>query len=325
MFGSVVEGMGVLKRMEAMGSKSGKTARRVTIRDSGQVESRLQRALALAAEREELASFKRDPIAVDPDAEAAARMRTIRGEAAPDTAAADGAAVAGETAAAEAVGAGGKRKRDTDAGDDPESRSGDAAVLRRDGGGRAEAAVAASGSAGGATEAGGGGAAAAGEEGRGAGTAAVEGAQAGGAGAAGHGEQWEDEALAGLNPRQRRLLELKRKGQRARKANENAAVSEAKRDRKGPPDPNLERKKWMDQELKQKQVWSAAPAAQSLRIDPLLSPTLRVTSAAFHSLGSSWAALRLACLAVLVRCQHCWSCCVCCDDLAMLYVCTETE
>jgi len=36
-FGSVVEGMDVLKRMEAVGSQSGATSSKVVIKDSGQL------------------------------------------------------------------------------------------------------------------------------------------------------------------------------------------------------------------------------------------------------------------------------------------------
>lgn len=79
-FGAVVEGMGVLKRMEAVGSKSGAVARRVTISNCGQLESKLQRALKLAAEREEQEEFMKDPLKVDPDAEAAARLQRLRGD-----------------------------------------------------------------------------------------------------------------------------------------------------------------------------------------------------------------------------------------------------
>lgn len=241
----------MLKRMEAVGSKSGKTARRVTIRDCGQVASRLQRALALAAEREELASFKRDPVAVDPDAEAAARLRALRGEPAgdaePDVLAGDDADAAGGVGEKRKRGAGGAADARVDAG--PSGMDSVAAPVQ----GRAGEGGGAVGGAGGedATDA------------RVDGTAGGDGsAERGGDGGA--GVKWEDEALAGLNPRQRRLLELKRKGQRARKANENAAVSEAKRDRKGAPDPNLERKKWLDQQLKQKQVRPRRPVALSV-------------------------------------------------------------
>ena len=68
MFGAVVEGMGVLKRMEAVGSKSGATARRVIISNCGQLESKLQKALKLAKEREEQEEFTKDPLKMDVDA-----------------------------------------------------------------------------------------------------------------------------------------------------------------------------------------------------------------------------------------------------------------
>ena len=85
-FGAVIEGMGVVKRMEAVGSKSGATARRVVISDCGQLESKLQKALKLAAERSEQEEFMKDPLKVDVDGEAAARLRNLRGEAGPSTA-----------------------------------------------------------------------------------------------------------------------------------------------------------------------------------------------------------------------------------------------
>jgi hypothetical protein len=79
-FGAVVEGMGVLKRMEAVGSKSGVVARRVTISNCGQLESKLQRALKVAAERAENEEYMNDPLKVDVDGEAAARLKRLRGE-----------------------------------------------------------------------------------------------------------------------------------------------------------------------------------------------------------------------------------------------------
>lgn len=79
-FGAVVEGMGVLKRMETVGSKSGATARRVTISNCGQLESKLQKALKIAAERTEQEEFMKDPLKLDVDGEAAARLKLLRGE-----------------------------------------------------------------------------------------------------------------------------------------------------------------------------------------------------------------------------------------------------
>jgi hypothetical protein len=87
-FGNVVEGMGVVKRMEAMGSKSGVTSRRVVIAGCGELESGLQRALKLQAERDALAASKKDPLGIDPDAAAISRLRALRGEGAETAAAA---------------------------------------------------------------------------------------------------------------------------------------------------------------------------------------------------------------------------------------------
>jgi hypothetical protein len=85
-FGAVVEGMGVLKRMEAVGSKSGASARRVEISNCGQLESKLQKALKVAAERSEQAEYMKDPLKLDVDGEAAARLKRLRGDVAEDLA-----------------------------------------------------------------------------------------------------------------------------------------------------------------------------------------------------------------------------------------------
>ena len=65
-------------------------------------------------------------------------------------------------------------------------------------------------------------------------------------------EEWD--VTAGMNPRQKKLYLLQRKAAKARKANEHAAVAEAKRVRAGPPDSHLERKKWLDRQRKEKEV-----------------------------------------------------------------------
>lgn len=48
----MLEGMGVLQRMEAVGSKTGKTARRVAIANSGELESQLQKAVRMQRAKE---------------------------------------------------------------------------------------------------------------------------------------------------------------------------------------------------------------------------------------------------------------------------------
>jgi peptidyl-prolyl isomerase F (cyclophilin D) len=206
-FGSVVEGMGVVKRMEAMGSQSGVTSRRVVIADCGELESGLQRVLKLKAERDALAASKKDPLGVDLDAAAICRLRALRGEvpdasAAPlqdqphramlETAAKQSQPQDGASGAALEVG--GQREAPGD---------GDAAALHsynEEEGGEAE------------------------------------------------------DTYEGMSGRQKRLLELRAKSAKARKANEHASVAEFKRLKKGPPDRHMERKKWLDTDAKERKV-----------------------------------------------------------------------
>ena len=50
-FGKVVEGMAVVKRIEAAGSKSGRTAQRITIASCGELASRRKIMAQLEAEK----------------------------------------------------------------------------------------------------------------------------------------------------------------------------------------------------------------------------------------------------------------------------------
>ena len=50
-FGKVVEGMAVVKRIEAAGSKSGRTAQRVVVVDCGELASRRKIMAQLEAEK----------------------------------------------------------------------------------------------------------------------------------------------------------------------------------------------------------------------------------------------------------------------------------
>ncbi len=63
-FGRVLEGMPVVRGIEAMGSSSGKTRQRVIIADCGELPSRRQILAKLAAEKEALANMKKDPLQV---------------------------------------------------------------------------------------------------------------------------------------------------------------------------------------------------------------------------------------------------------------------
>ncbi len=63
-FGRVVEGMPVVRSIEAMGSSSGKTRQRVVIGDCGELPSRRQILAKMVAEKEALANMKKDPLQV---------------------------------------------------------------------------------------------------------------------------------------------------------------------------------------------------------------------------------------------------------------------
>ncbi|GBF98417.1 peptidyl-prolyl cis-trans isomerase-like [Raphidocelis subcapitata] len=78
-FGRVVEGMSVAKRMESMGSKSGRTSRPVSILDCGQLPGRLETLARLRQEKEEAEKLKQGPVAVDPDEESRQRLQRIKG------------------------------------------------------------------------------------------------------------------------------------------------------------------------------------------------------------------------------------------------------
>lgn len=79
-FGRVLEGLPLLKKLDSLGSRSGKPAQRVTIADCGELASKRQIMAKLQAEKAELAALKEGPIEVDPDAESRARLRKLRGD-----------------------------------------------------------------------------------------------------------------------------------------------------------------------------------------------------------------------------------------------------
>ena len=63
-FGKVEEGMPLVRRMESCGSRSGKTMKPIVIADCGELPSRRQILAKIAAEREENANYKKDPLQV---------------------------------------------------------------------------------------------------------------------------------------------------------------------------------------------------------------------------------------------------------------------
>ena len=66
-FGRVEEGMQVVKAIEAVGTQSGKTKKRVTIVDCGELPSKRMILKRIRQEKEELANLKKDPISVRSD------------------------------------------------------------------------------------------------------------------------------------------------------------------------------------------------------------------------------------------------------------------
>ncbi|KAI3435791.1 hypothetical protein D9Q98_001849 [Chlorella vulgaris] len=78
-FGRVTEGMPVVRRMEALGSRNGRTSQKIYIADCGELPSKRQIMAKILKEREEAASLKQDPVFVDPDAEARARLKALQG------------------------------------------------------------------------------------------------------------------------------------------------------------------------------------------------------------------------------------------------------
>jgi cyclophilin family peptidyl-prolyl cis-trans isomerase len=104
-FGRVVEGQAVAKRMEAAGSKSGKPLRKVAVADCGQLPTRMSvLAARKAAAEAEAAEEKGD--AVDPDEASRMRLKAMRERLQPGGGAKPAAAATAAAAAASAPSAG---------------------------------------------------------------------------------------------------------------------------------------------------------------------------------------------------------------------------
>ena len=80
-FGQVTEGFTVVKAMESAGCATGKPSRRVTIVECGELPSRRQIMARLEARRAEETELAKEPIVVDPDAEAKERLQRLRNAA----------------------------------------------------------------------------------------------------------------------------------------------------------------------------------------------------------------------------------------------------
>lgn len=77
-FGKVTEGLGTVRKMESLGSRSGRPSRRVVITDCGELPSRGQIMAKVRAEKEENAMLAKDIVHVDPDEESKARLKALQ-------------------------------------------------------------------------------------------------------------------------------------------------------------------------------------------------------------------------------------------------------
>jgi len=77
-FGKVTEGLPVVKKIEAVGSRSGRPSRQPVIVDCGELPSRRQILAKIRAEQAEEAQLRIDPNDIDPDEEARLRLKALR-------------------------------------------------------------------------------------------------------------------------------------------------------------------------------------------------------------------------------------------------------
>ena len=77
-FGKVTEGLGTVRKMEVLGSRSGRPSRRVVITDCGELPSRGQIMAKVRAEKEENAMLAKDIVHVDPDEESKSRLKALQ-------------------------------------------------------------------------------------------------------------------------------------------------------------------------------------------------------------------------------------------------------
>mmetsp|Transcript_20064 Transcript_20064/g.34528 ORF Transcript_20064/g.34528 Transcript_20064/m.34528 type:complete len:500 (+) Transcript_20064:207-1706(+) len=194
-FGRVVEGMPVLKRVEVCGSRTGKPSKKVCITDCGQLSSRAEMLRKVMEEKDELAALRVNPLQVDVDAEARKRLEELKSQL----------AGGGSRTGARGTGQQGQEGAETsDSRQQPEESTGPSGMdadedeFQGDGG---------------------------------------------------------TDPFQGLNPRQRKLAELRQKLGQCRKANQVAVIAEKKR-LKHPDAPNDEapeaKKKWFEEKQKKR-------------------------------------------------------------------------
>eukprot|EP00887_Chlorella_sp_A99_P006252 scaffold3.g6252.t1 len=233
-FGRVTEGLSVVKRIEQLGSRSGRTSQRCAIADCGELPSRRQILARLRAEKAEAAAARQDPQYVDPDAESLQRLKRLRGEGG-GTPPPARPPIPFRTAQDEL--------RELE-----EAEEAARAVARA-----AEEAAAAAAAADGEAAAGGAGGAPAGAPAG----APETGAEGEGESGAPHFPPARD-PTEGMDPRQKKLWELQQRMRKARKANETAVVAEKRRQQSGRA--TLEgnggdgsKRKWYEEQAKRKE------------------------------------------------------------------------
>jgi cyclophilin family peptidyl-prolyl cis-trans isomerase len=278
-FGKVTEGLPVVKKIESIGSRSGRPSRQPVIADCGELPSRRQILAKIRAEQAEEAQLRVDPNDIDPDEEAKLRLKALREGAAAAAGAGKSKRPAGipvktaqeelreieeaERAAAAAKAAAEKPAEEDEAEEEEEEVVAEPANKRRRGNTR-----------GGIGSRGGGGGGGGNRRERRAAAREAGGTEEGGEGDDADGNEGQvgggdgTDPFAGMNPRQRKLAELQQRMKQARRANESAVVAEKRKEaeatarRPGGDDGNnqdgggggnMSVKKWLEEKAKKRE------------------------------------------------------------------------
>eukprot|EP00873_Tetraselmis_striata_P023828 jgi/Tetstr1/444092/TSEL_003329.t2 len=224
-FGEVIEGMGVVRKAEATGSRGGTTSQRVRVTDCGELLSRKAQLESKLAEEAEMEKLRNDPINLNPDAESMRRLKALAVDK-PMKAKPPVRTAQDELAELEAKETAAKRAAQPEAEAPLEA---EAPPLRSAGAAGEEA----------------GGPEAAGE-----------------AGASSPGGEGDDPLafMAKMTPRERKLYQLQQKLNACRRMNQSAVVEERKREQKvkldGPAgdDTTNAKRKWYEEKKKKQEA-----------------------------------------------------------------------
>jgi cyclophilin family peptidyl-prolyl cis-trans isomerase len=268
-FGKVTEGLPVVKKIEAVGSRSGRPSRQPVIVDCGELPSRRQILAKIRAEQAEEVQLRTDPNDIDPDEEARLRLKALREGAIGAGKAKRGIPVKTaqdelrEIEEAERAAAAAKAAEEKIADqeepqeaeeDDDEAAAPEPAIKRRkrdnkggvgnvnQGGNRRDRRAAARGQ----LET---------EDGDGHGKKEID--------TTTHNDDGGSDPFAGMNSRQRKLTELQQRMKQSRRANESAVVAEKRRNEEatarqpggadGGAGGDTSVKKWVDEKAKKRE------------------------------------------------------------------------